>query len=207
VIVIEISNTKIYDLEESMIASGYPMETKIETNFHPHKDVIRSFKLANNLPGTGHPNFLSGIIVSFDLTAPQYFWMQFERYHFTQIISSQSKMHRILKMDINKQVNKYVDKRIIDILKDYIKDYNTLNDELSKEGKEYRKKHEDSLKKMFQLIVSNTPMGLELTARISTNYLQLKTQYLQRRKHKLEEWQYYCDWIESLPFCELITNN
>jgi hypothetical protein len=48
-------------------------------------------------------------------------------------------------------------------------------------------------------------MGLELTARITTNYLQLKTIYAQRHNHKLEEWRDFCRFIESLPFAgELI---
>jgi hypothetical protein len=42
-------------------------------------------------------------------------------------------------------------------------------------------------------------MGYEMWMGISTNYLQLKTIYKQRRKHKLEEWKYFCDWIETLP--------
>ena len=55
---------------------------------------------------------------------------------------------------------------------------------------------------VFQMIVSNCPTGIELTARITDNYLQLKSKYHQRRHHKLEEWHYYCDWIESLPMAE-----
>ena len=60
----------------------------------------------------------------------------------------------------------------------------------------------EDLNEMFQQIISNCPMGLELTARITDNYLQLKSKYIQRRHHKLEEWQYYCDWIETLPMAE-----
>jgi hypothetical protein len=43
------------------------------------------------------------------------------------------------------------------------------------------------------------PMGLELTARITTNYLQLKTMYHQLKNHKLQEWRHFCNWMESLP--------
>jgi hypothetical protein len=50
------------------------------------------------------------------------------------------------------------------------------------------------------------PMGIELTARITTNYLQLKTQYQQRKNHKLGEWRQYCQWVETLPYAaQLIT--
>jgi len=46
---------------------------------------------------------------------------------------------------------------------------------------------------------------LELTARMTTNYRQLKTIYAQRRNHLLPDWQMFCDWIETLPYSELIT--
>ena len=46
------------------------------------------------------------------------------------------------------------------------------------------------------------PMGLELTARVTTNFLQLKTIYNQRKNHKLPEWLQFCEFIKSLPFAE-----
>ena len=57
----------------------------------------------------------------------------------------------------------------------------------------------------FMTLVSNCPMGLELFMRVSTNYLQLKTIYKQRKNHKLkEDWGAICNMIEGLPYSELI---
>ncbi len=57
-------------------------------------------------------------------------------------------------------------------------------------------------------MLMNTPMGLEYTARLTTNYLQLKTIYKQRRNHRSAQWQAFCDWIEELPLAqELIIGN
>ena len=56
----------------------------------------------------------------------------------------------------------------------------------------------------FDTMMCNVPMGLHLTARMTTNYRQLKTIYKQRRTHTLPEWQAFCDWIETLPYSELI---
>lgn len=54
---------------------------------------------------------------------------------------------------------------------------------------------------VYMKIISNCPMGLEQTMRVTTSYLQLKTIYLQRRHHKLkEDWGNFCDWCESLPY-------
>lgn len=56
-------------------------------------------------------------------------------------------------------------------------------------------------------LVSNMPQGIPLTARISTNYLQLRTMYAQRKNHKSKEWRDFCEWIETLPLAkEFITN-
>lgn len=52
---------------------------------------------------------------------------------------------------------------------------------------------------VFMKVISNCPMGLEQTMRITTNYLQLKTIYHQRKHHKLKDWHIFCEWIESLP--------
>ena len=183
----KIDNVEIYGIKESIIASGYPMETNIEDCYVTSSDVGRASMLANTSPGVGHNCFLKGITVQADITAPQYFWLQFGRYHFADIISSQSKMHRITQMDIDKQCNEYVFTSTIKAFKGWIKKY--------KNGQI-----------LFQELIANCPMGLELKARITTNYLQLKTIHLQRRPHKLQEWQKFCDWIETLKYSEWITD-
>ncbi len=93
-------------------------------------------------------------------------------------------------MDINTQCNQYVHQDMVEILKIMIVDYNN-----------------EATKKKFQQITSSTPMGLMLTARVVTNYLQLKTMWYQRKGHKLEEWKQFRDWSENLPyFTELCLN-
>ena len=103
-------------------------------------------------------------------------------------------MHCITKMDIENQCNKYVWKTTIDQLKSAVIYYNSVENKNSQEAKE-----------LFLNIIYNIPSGFELTARMTTNYLQLKTIYGQRRYHKLPCWQMFCDWIEELPKSEWIT--
>jgi hypothetical protein len=150
-------------------------------------------KLAHAPMGSGHDCALKGITVNFELTAPSFFWQQIQRYHFVDIISSQSKMHKILSMDLRRQCNEYVDNDIIDLLERKIKLYKKLTKPECKS-------------EMFMAILSNIPMGLELSAGMVTNYLQLKTIYHQRKNHTLDMWsKEFCGWIESLPmFKELI---
>lgn len=184
-----IKNVNIYGLHESMIASGYPMSSTEVTDMREvgEADFKRAGKLGNAKAGSGHDCFLKGVVVQFDLDIPQYIWMQVERYHFLDIISSQSKMHRITKLDFKKQCNEFVDQVVIDLMVSLIDQYN--NEDLDKDAK----------KVLFNRIVSNCPMGYRLTARITTNYLQLKTIHNQRKYHKMEEWHEICGWMESLP--------
>jgi hypothetical protein len=177
-------------------------------------DYLRSKKLANTPVGSGHNNFLKGIIVQFDLLYPQYFTPQLQRYHWVDIISSQSKMHRITKIEnLSLYCNRFVLDRIINEVEILIEIYNENKfpyelDAWSTNYEGHEKITIQSKEDCFQYIISNLPMGYEMWMAISTNYLQLKTIYNQRKHHKLkEDWGYFCDWIEKLPMAnELIIN-
>jgi hypothetical protein len=221
----EIKNVRVYGLEESIIASGYPLRTEIPNyeefsdlandlckiihldcdidNINAVQGLKRIKRLANAPIGSGHDCALKGVIVQYDLTAPEYFWRQFDRYHYHDYISSQSKMHCIPEFNINKMCNKYVSQNTIYELNHFIDLYNNFENKslpylVLRDGTtiDFTKQN------IFQLIISNCPAGFELTARITDNYLQLKSKYQQRRQHELEEWQYYCDWIETLPMAK-----
>lgn len=187
-----ITDVKIYGLEESIRASKYPMA--VDTLSCTSKIINVTKKLGSVPTGTGHDNFLKGIIVQFDLTMTPKMSVELERYHFIDFVSSQSTMHRITKFDLDKIYIKYVDPRVIDIMKQKVEEYNQLEDEKQKK------------EKYLELLYTN-PCGMYLTARMTTNYQQLKTIYQQRRTHRLPEWQEFCDWVETLPhFKELCLN-
>lgn len=206
---LEITNIKVYDLKESVIASGNAMRLEpVEyTDEEFNKGIERMKKLVKASKTTGincHDNALTGIRVSFDIKYPQYWSMEFQRYHFADIVTSSSKMHRLLKMDIDKACNEYVTQETKNNLKAYIKDY---NDTVSLyEHSVNMEKARNAIYKAWMKVISNCPMGLELFMRVSTNYKQLQTIYHQRNNHKLkEDWGTVCKMIESLPyFKELI---
>lgn len=181
---------EVSGIEAFLRFAQYPKSTdtdKVEVVMKPIHE-----KLAHAPGNSGHDCALKAITVTMELTAPAFFWQQWQRYHFQDIISSQSKMHKILTMDIGKQCNEYVDKDLIENLERKIKLYKKLSKPECKS-------------EMFMSILSNTPMGLELSAGIITNYLQLKTIYHQRKNHPLELWsKQFCEMIEGLPHAELI---
>lgn len=175
-----IANTKIYGLDESIIRAKYPMS--VDTSIL-NSDITKGIlALSNCEKGTGHDQWLTGVIVQFDLTYTVKAWTEAERYTFLDFISSQSTMHRIAKFDLDDQYSEYTDPRSIAIVKELVEKYNETKDP------------EDYLR-----ILMSNPCGFKLTAGMSTNYRQLKTIYAQRKTHRLPEWREFCAWIETLP--------
>lgn len=187
-----IQNVQVYGLEESVAASGYPMSTKVMNLNNLKKAGEKNHNRADRLAavpiGSGHDQFLTSIIVQFDLTFPLKAWVELQRYHFIDFCSSMSTMHKITNMDVEKCCNDYVDNDIINILEKYIEHY--INNPTNEN---------------FYRMIYNIPSGFEYTARLTTNYRQLKTIYSQRRNHRLPDWHVFCDWIETLPYSEWIT--
>ena len=194
-----ISNLNIFGLADSMWASGYPMSTEIGDLDEPSQSLTyyclykydkdsqdktiqnaaaRAERLGRSPLGSGHDNYLNGCVAQFDLTFTVKAWTEAERYHFFDFVSSQSTMHRLQKMDISESCIEYVDGRVIDVVEELVRKYNE-NPTL-----------ENRLKMLY-----SCPTGLKLTARMTTNYRQLKTIYHQRKSHTLPEWRKFCQQL------------
>ena len=193
-----VENVKVYDLEESLHASGYPLRTTTNWTETEEAALKRAKNLSHAADWVGaHDQFLTGILVSFDLTFSNKAWVEAERYRFLSFVSSESTMHRITKFNLKEQCNRYVDARIIDIVQRKIDEYNRLS---SLEGQD--KERESQKKELYLEILYNIPAGFELTARLTTNYRCLKNIWRQRRDHRLPEWREFCEWIETLPYAK-----
>lgn len=192
----KIDNYDVYDLKESLQAAAYSYQTEVKTGPLGEKDILRGEKLGPAKPGTGHNSFLKGITVCADITAPLYWWKQFQRYHFADIVSSTSTMHTILKMHLDDMCVKETNIEVMQIVQKMIDRYN--------KDKEIGVSEEE-LKKLWRSIIASCPSGLCLTARITTNYLQLQTMWFQRHNHVLDEWHIFCAWAETLPYFEKFT--
>lgn len=202
---LEIQNVKVYDLRESVIASGNAM--RLEPVEYSDSEFIKGLKrmvklvhASKNTDIHSHDNALCGIRVSFDIKYPQYWSMEFQRYHFADIVTSSSKMHRLLKMDITKACNEYVTQDTINNLKQYIFEYNDTLRLYTNTGRINTDEARQKIYDAWMKVLSNTPLGLELFMRVSTNYKQLQTIYYQRKNHKLKEWHTFCRMIEGLPY-------
>ena len=204
----KVENVEVYDLWNSLVASGYPMKVNLDKSEDEDKALQRAIKLveATKTGNGAHAQFLTGIRVNFDLTFSNKAWVEAERYRFLEFVSSQSTMHRITRFDLDKVYNEYVDPRIIEIMKEKVKAYNEYCAELSAslipQDEGILKDIENKKKKMYLEILYSNPAGFELTARMATNYRCLRNIYLQRKDHRLPEWREFCKWIETLPYAK-----
>lgn len=181
-----ITNVEVAFLDKAIKASKYPMST--DTSKCTSEITKRTISLATCPKGEGHDCFLNGIKVAFDLTLTIKAWTEAERYHWLDFISSQSTMHKAKDMKIADCCISYVDARVIEVAQEYVDKYNA-----------------DPTPENYLNMIYNIPIGLKLTAGMTTNYQQLKTIYAQRENHRLPEWRAFCRWIETLPNSEFIT--
>ena len=183
-----ISNVRVYGLNESIKRSRYPMA--VDTDSCSSEPTTTTYKLAQSPVGSGHDNWLNGVVVQFDLTFTNKAWVEAERYHFLDFVSSQSTMHRITKFDLDKAYIEYTDPRMIEIMQQLVAQYNA-----------------DPTPDNYLKVLYSNPAGFKITAGMTTNYRQLKTIYYQRKNHRLPEWRVFCEWCLTLPmFKELILN-
>ena len=130
-----ITNYNVYDLEQTLVASGYAMiedyseqeiikeqnnlildiDTSVKDE---NRHVKRALKLSKAPLNSGHVSFAKGIVVNMDITFTNKAWIEFQRYHFADIITGMSTMHRISKFDLDEAFNEYVSDGIIFLLKD-----------------------------------------------------------------------------------------
>lgn len=182
-----VNNFRVYDMFNAIRASGYPMldyyDPKESERALEDRDWKRAGTLSSRESREGHDNWLSGVLVSMDITATKQWWSEFQRYHFQQIVSSQSTMHRLSKMQLDTVCSQYTDSVVINRVMELQKRYN-----------------ENPTEENFLTLIYSCPSGLKLTARVTTNCRQLKTMFKQRAKHRLPEWrQFLAEVKESLP--------
>lgn len=182
---ISIKNANVYNLDNALRVSGFPMsvDTQDAKLYDYNKNLARGIKLGNVPPLSGHNQFTHGIIVAFDIKLSCQVWGQLQRYHFIEFTSSQSKMHKLVNMNIEESCNPFVDKETIEHLKSLVEQYKS-----------------NPTQDNFKRVIYNCPLGLRLEAGVTTNYCQLLNIYRQRKYHRLsDEWKPFTEWIEQLP--------
>lgn len=147
--------------------------------------------------GADHGKFMRMINVYVDITAPLYWILELDTYKVGTVTNSCSKMHKLhaKKLTLEDFSCEHLDeksmsalKNLIDIMNEARNDYNDT-------------KNKDAWWQMIQLL----PSSYNQKRTVMLNYAVLKNIYHARKNHKLDEWHEFCDWIEKLPYSELIT--
>lgn len=166
------------------------------------KDLDLMTRLRN--AGTDHRKFMRMITVYVDITAPLYWWKEFDTYKVGTVANSCSTMHKIAAKEFD--VNDFSHEHVEELTGD---DYNMSYDLLLRTIdilNYYRKKFlETNVKTYWWQLIQLLPSSYNQKRTVMLNYEVLANIYKSRRNHKLDEWHTFCDWIETLPYSELIT--
>lgn len=209
---VKIDNIEVHGIERAINAINNSFNVGAINTTEKVAKKDRRFNVAKSLfsnmdPHQSHDAALKGILVTFDMRHNGVFMPEFQRYHWAEIIMSQSTMHSMEKFmtSDHNPFTKYVTKKTKEHIKELyenwqkekqsLKDYCTTTPEENRSQGFMKMLHKD-IYLAFETLVHNLPRGLELWATITTNYLQLKTIVIQRAKHKNEE-----DWGNFIEFC------
>lgn len=160
--------------------------------------------------GTDHRKFMRMITVYADITAPLYWWAEYDTYKVGTVRNSCSKMHKLLSKPFemndfsfdklpgyknyaeNTDIFEEVARPIVDILNELRDSYLSCD-------------NEDNKRQIWYAILQLLPESYNQRSTIMLNYEVLANIYKSRKNHKLDEWRTFCDWIKALPYSELIT--
>ena len=206
---IKIENIDVYGFEAAIRGARNPMNSwdRMDSCYNNGEFEIgeNDYKLLKNLTiaGPEHRKWNRMVTVTMDITAPLYFFKEYDTYKVGTVANSCSTMHKIqakeFELDdfsyehlLDNSLDALVD--VIDILNYHREAFNTYEDEYAHDKKDY-------WWQMIQLL----PSSYNQKRTVYLNYEVLGTIYHQRRHHKLDEWHVFCDTIKTLPYSEFIT--
>ena len=200
------SNMCGYTLQNAEIAPGV---TSLEwRQCKPYIDIGENdhdllMRLCN--AGTDHSKFMRMITVYLDITAPLYWWKEFDTYKVGTVANSCSTMHKIHAKEFT--IDDFSHEHLIDtcLIEQVINELNVYRDiynNYDKQTDNYKK--EFSKKDIWWQMIQLLPSSYNQRRTIMLNYGVLANIYKSRNNHKLDEWHTFCDWIKELPYSEFI---
>jgi hypothetical protein len=207
---IKVTNVSVMNFENAIRGMRNPLNSweKSDSSFLPlyappheyvaeigENDLALAMRLAN--AGSDDRKFLRQILVSVDITAPLYWWKEFDTYKVGTVANSCSTMHRIHSKEFTLADFswEHLDEPGLQLLEATI-DYLNHNRKLFNETKDKRYWHN-----MIQIL----PTSYNQLRTVTLNYEVLRNMYHARKHHKLDEWRELCKVIEGLPYSCLIT--
>ena len=200
---IKIENIDVYGWEAAIRGARNPMNSwdRMDSCYNNGEFEIgeNDYKLLKSLTiaGPEHRKWNRMVTVTMDITAPLYWWKEYDTYKVGTVANSCSTMHKIQakKFEMSDFSNEHLDEIASETLKIVINELN-LNRKLFNETKD---------KKYWWQMIQLLPTSYNQKRTVHLNYEVLGTIYHQRRHHKLDEWHVFCDTIKTLPYSEFIT--
>ena len=206
---IKLEKTSVMNMENAIRGARNPMNSWNRGDSYStisyedgleYEDCLPKFVIGENdlalarrliKAGSDHRKFLRQIFVSVDITAPLYWWKEYDTYKVSTVANSCSTMHKIHTKEFTKEDFSF--EHIDDMCAWHIESIlNVLN--TSRE-----KFLETKDKKYWWNMIQFLPSSYNQLRTCTLNYETLLNQYHARKHHKLDEWHVYCDWVETLP--------
>ena len=199
---IKLERTSVMNLENAIRGARNPMNSwyRMDSSYDEEGNYVlgeNDLGLAKRLAcaGSDHRKFLRQIFVSVDITAPLYWWKEFDTYKVGTVANSTSTMHKIHakpfeRADFSCDRLDEGGLAALDSLVAYLEEQRKMFCE--------DKTNKQSWHNMIQLL----PSSYNQMRTVTMNYENLINMYYARKMHKLAEWHTYCDWIESLPYAK-----
>lgn len=170
------------------------------------RDLMKRLRNA----GTDHRKFMRMITVYVDITAPLYWWKEFDTYKVGTVANSCSTMHKIADKEFTLKdfSHEHLTTLPLKALKNTIDTINNCRNGYlamkNRPTKELKKRRED-LKEIWWQMIQLLPSSYNQRRTVMLNYEVLANMYKSRKNHKLDEWRKFCLWIRTLPYSQLIT--
>lgn len=198
---IQLERTSVMNLENAIRGARNPMNSwdRIDSCYDEDGNYVlgeNDLELARRLrkAGSDHRKFIRQIFVSVDITAPLYWWKEYDTYKVATVANSTSTMHKIHSRPFAME-----DFSIDRMTPDTLAFMQTVVDKLEEIRLRFRehKKKED-----WYDLIQLLPAGYNQMRTCTLNYETLINMYEARKSHKLLEWHVFCDWIRTLPYAE-----
>ena len=199
---IKIERVSVMNLENAIRGARNPMNSwgRMDSEYDAEGNYVlgeNDLDLAKRLAraGSDHRKFLRQIFVSVDITAPLYWWKEFDTYKVGTVANSCSTMHKIHSKPFEREDFSY------DRLDENgLKALDSLIAFLEAERLRFCENKED--RQPWHNMIQLLPTSYNQMRTVTMNYENLINMYYARKSHKLAEWHTYCDWIASLPYAE-----
>lgn len=191
--------TSVMNFENAMRGARNPMNSwgRYDSYYNEKGEFVfgeNDLSLAKRLckAGTDHRKFVRMIFVSVDVTAPMYWWKEYDTYKVATVANSTSTMHKITSkpFELSDFSTDHMNQQGIDAINEVIKVLEDLRLQYL----------ETKDKEIWYTIIQLLPSSYNQMRTCTLNYETLVSIYHARKNHKLQEWHTYCDWIEELPY-------